>query len=79
MLRGSLFRLSRDTCSLESTGGRKNLIRVPKGAVIEVLKLDMGPEGRQMAQVRWMGKTVEMFAEDIERRGEAIQTQLAGD
>jgi hypothetical protein len=75
MLSGTLYRLSRDTISLEATGRRKQLVRVPEGAVIEVLKLRRGPEGRQMAEVRWAGKTLEMFAEDIERRGEAILTQ----
>jgi hypothetical protein len=72
MLSGTLYRLSRDTISLEATGRRKQLVRVPEGAVIEVLKLLRGPEGRQMAEVLWTGKTLEMFAEDIERRGEAI-------
>lgn len=75
MSRGALFRLRRDTCSLESVGERKNLIRVPQGAVIEVFQLSLGPEGRQMAHVHWMGKTLEMFAEDVEQRGEAIQVQ----
>jgi len=75
MLRGTLYRLSRDTISLEATGKRKQLVRVPEGAVIEVLKLLRGPEGRQMAEVLWAGKTLEMFAEDIERRGEAILAQ----
>ena len=75
MLRGELFRLSRDTVSLEATGRRKQLVRLPEGAVIEVLKIGPGPEGRPMAEVRWLDKTLEMFAEDIERRGEATLAQ----
>ena len=77
MLSSSLYRLSRDTVSLETIGSRKQIVRVPENAVIEVLKVRNGPEGRPMAQVRWLGKTLEMFAEDIERRGEAVVAQVA--
>jgi len=77
MLSGTLYRLSRDTVSLEATGRRKQLVRVPEGAVIEVLKVRPGLEGRPMAEVGWLGKTLEMFAEDIEQRGEAILAQTA--
>jgi hypothetical protein len=75
MLSSTLYRLSRDTVSLETRGSRKQIVRVPQDAVIEVLKVRNGQEGRPMAEVRWLGKTLEMFAEDIERRGEAILTQ----
>jgi hypothetical protein len=75
MLSSALYRLSRDTISLETVGERRQLVRVPEGAVIEVVKVRRGPEQRQMAQVLWLGKTLEMFAEDIERRGEAILAQ----
>ena len=75
MLSCRLYRLNRDTISLETVGERRHLARVPEGAVIEVLKVRLGPEGRQMARVFWEGRTLEMFAEDIERRGEAILAQ----
>lgn len=75
MLSSTLYRLSRDTVSLETTGSRKQIVRVPENAVIEVLKVRDGREGRPMAEVRWLGRTLEMFAEDIERRGEAILAQ----
>ena len=45
--------------------------------MIEVVRLRPGLEGRKMAEVRWLGKTLEMFVEDIERRGEAILAQTA--
>ena len=77
MLSSALYRLSRDTISLETLGGRRQLLRVPEGAVVEVIKVSRGPEQRQMAQVLWLGKTLEMFAEDIERRGEAILAQTS--
>ena len=77
MLSGKLFRLSRDTVSLEATGARRQVVRVPEDAVIEVVRLRPGLEGRKMAEVRWLGKTLEMFVEDIERRGEAILAQTA--
>jgi hypothetical protein len=75
MLSSALYRLSRDTISLETRGDRRELVRVPEGAVIEVLKVRPGPDGSPMAQVLWLGKTLEMFAEDVERRGEAILAQ----
>ena len=75
MLSSTLYRLSRDTISLETTGSRKQLVRVPGDAVIEVLNVRNGREGRPMAEVRWSGRILEMFAEDIERRGEAILAQ----
>jgi len=74
MLRSTLYRLSRDTVSL---GSRKQIVRVPGDAIIEVLKVRNGPEGSPIAEVRWSGKVLEMFAEDIERRGEAILAQTA--
>jgi len=75
MLSSTLYRLSRDTVSLETIGSRKQIVRIPANAVIEVLRVQHGPEGRPMAEVRWLGKIFEMFAEDIERRGETILTQ----
>ena len=75
MLRSTLYRLCRDTVSLETIGSRKRIVRIPKDAVIEVLRLGRGPEGRPMARAFWEGKTLELFAEDIERRGEAIIVQ----
>ena len=77
MLNGRLYRLGRDTISLEATGERRCLVRVPEGAVIEVVQVLPGPAGRPMAEVRWLGKTVQMFAEDVERRGEAILAHAA--
>jgi hypothetical protein len=77
MLSSTFYRLYRDTASLETIGSRKHIVRVPEDAVIEVLKVRRGPEGRQMACVFWEGKTLEMFAEDIEQRGEAVLTKAA--
>jgi hypothetical protein len=77
MLSSKLYRLNRDTIALEAVGERRQLVRVPEGGVIEVLKVRLGPEGRQMARVFWEGRTLEMFAEDIERRGEVILAQTA--
>jgi hypothetical protein len=77
MLSRTFYRLSRETVSLETIGTRKQIVRIPEDAVVEVLQVELGPEHRQMARVFWEGKTLEMFAEDIERRGEAILTHAA--
>jgi hypothetical protein len=77
MLGSILYRLSQDTVSLETVGKRQRLLRVPQDAVIEVQAVLPGPGGRKMARVFWEGKTLEMFAEDIERRGEALLAQPA--
>jgi hypothetical protein len=75
MLSSTLYRLSRETVSLEASGSHRQIVRVPEGAVIEVLRVLPGSERTQMAEVVWQGKTLEMFVVDIERRGEVIQTQ----
>jgi len=77
MLSSTLYRLSRDTVSLETIGPRKQIVRVPGDAIIEVVRVRNGPEGSPIGEVRWSGKALEMFAEDIERRGEAIRAQNA--
>ena len=77
MSSSTLYRRSRDTVSLETIGSRKQIVRVPGDAIIEVLKVRNGPDGSPMAEVRWSGKALEIFAEDIERRGEAIRAQNA--
>ena len=43
MLRSTLYRLCRDTVSLETIGSRKRIVRIPKDAVIEVLRIGRGP------------------------------------
>ena len=77
MLSSKMYRLDQDTVSLETIGSRKQIVRLRKDAVVQVLNVGLGPEGRQMARVLWEGKTLEMFAEDIEQRGKAILTQTA--
>ena len=75
MLRSTLYRLSRDTVSLETNGSQKRIVRIPQNAVIEVFKARQGPEGKPMSRVFWEGKTLEMFTEDIQSRGEVIIAQ----
>jgi hypothetical protein len=77
MLSRSFYRLTRETVSLETIGSRKRIVRIPKDAVLEVLSVRNGPEGHPMAEVRWLGTPLEMFAVDLERRDEAILVKAA--
>jgi len=75
MLSRTLYRLNLDTVSLETVGSRKQIVRVPGHSILEVLSVRNDPQGVAMAEVRWTDKILEMFAEDIERRGEALIAQ----
>ena len=75
MLSGKLFRLNRDTMSVQVEGDHRHLVMVPEGAVIRVLP---GPEDRRTIDVLWQGHTLEMFAVDIQQRGEEVRTRSAG-
>ena len=74
MLSGRLFRLNRDTMSVQAEGERRHLVMVPEGAIIRVLP---GPEDRSTVDVLWQGQALEMFAEDIRKRGKEVSVRAA--
>jgi hypothetical protein len=71
MLTGRRFTISKATVALEATNGTRALLTLPQGAIIEVTS---GPAGQDIGTVAvtWEGRTLAMFAVDIEKRGIAV-------
>ncbi len=71
MLTGRRFIISKATVALEATNGTRSLLTLPQGAIIEVTS---GPAGQGIGTVpvTWEGRTLAMFAVDIEKRGIAV-------
>ena len=71
MLTGKRFRLERETLSVESIDGKRTAVTVPTDAIIEVLS---GPKNREgLVKVSWDGRTLQMFAVDVDARGIEIE------
>ena len=77
MLTGKRFRLTTDTLAIDSTGEKRIAVTVPAKQVIEVIR-GPRPDDKRMVDVRWDGKVLVMFHEDIEDRGEEIADRAAG-
>ena len=70
MLTGKKFKLERATLAITMVEGKRRAIAIPLGAIIKVVS---GPTpGDRMIDVLWDGKTVEMFAVDVDVRGTEI-------
>ena len=76
MLTGKKFRLNRETVAIETLEDVRTVLVVPVGEVVTVLR---GPtaEDKRMVDVRWADRTLVMFAEDIQRRGQEVMEQTA--
>ena len=68
MLTGKRFTISKATVALEANKGTRSLVTIPHGAIIEVTSAPAGPSIGTVA-VCWEGRTLAMFAIDIEKRG----------
>jgi hypothetical protein len=68
MLTGKRFRLTWDTLAIESVDEKRIAITVPMGEIVEVIR-GPRPDDTRMIEVRWNGKVLVMFAEDVEGRG----------
>ena len=70
MLTGKTFKLERATLAVTIAEGRRRAVAIPAGAIIKVIA---GPTpGDRMVDVLWDGKTVEMFAVDVDVRGTEV-------
>jgi hypothetical protein len=69
------FQLNRDIVGIQLVDGSGSIVTVPGGAVISVLS---GPNGqgsvpeRGIVYVLWEGRTVALFAVDVQARGTDI-------
>jgi len=70
MLTGKRFRLKTETLGINTVDGKRVAVPVPTGAIIEITRDGSRPGG--MVDVRWDGKALTMFFEDIQNRGEAV-------
>ena len=77
MLSGKRFRLTWDTLGIESVDEKRIAVTVPAGDIIEVTR-GPRPDDQRMVDVRWHGKALVMFAEDVQQRGEYVGGRTAG-
>ena len=72
MLSGKRFRLKEETSAIETFGRKRLATEVPAGSVVTV-ESDPRPNGLlRMVDVRWDGRKLVMFADDIEKHGEQV-------
>jgi hypothetical protein len=77
MLTGKRFRLKTDTLAIDSSGEQRLAVTVPAEEIIEVIR-GPRPDDIRMVDVRWNGRVLVMFAEDIQGRGQEITSRKAG-
>ena len=74
MLTGKMFRLESGTLAVEGIGGglvKPCAVTVPAGAIIKVIS---GPQdGDGLVRVSWEGRTLGMFAVDVNMRGTEVE------
>jgi hypothetical protein len=73
MLTGKWFRLKRNTISIQTQGDQRHVVVVPEGAIVHVLS-GPRPDDKRMVKVSWEAKMLVMFAEDIQARGQEVET-----
>ncbi len=71
MLTGKSFRLKVETLGGESLKGNQQVVHVPAGSVV---KIETGPTeyDPNTVEVLWAGRTLTMFVEDVQGRGESV-------
>jgi hypothetical protein len=77
MLTGKRFRLGNPTLALEMVDGKRVAVTVPTGAIIRVISGPNHDGEDRMLKVLWQGKTVTMFALDVDMRGTEITDRSA--
>ena len=77
MLARKRFRLRVPAPAIDARAGKRIVVTIPAGAIIEVI---VGPvlDNLWMVELRWDGKVMAMFAEDLEGRGQEIVGRTAG-
>jgi hypothetical protein len=71
MLSGKRFRLKAETIAIETKGDKRTALHVPAGSVITI-ESGPRPDDRRMLDIRWDGRKLVMFADDIQQRGEQV-------
>ena len=73
MYTGKHFRLKLEILGIEVSDGHRTTTSVPVGQTIRVLS-GPRPDDPSMVDVLWGDRTLVVFAEDLERRGEEVQS-----
>lgn len=71
-LTGKYFRLKSETVAVDTSGSNSIAVTMFTDEIIEVI-MDPFPTDTRMVGVRWKGKALVMFSEDVEERGEEIR------
>jgi hypothetical protein len=76
MLTGKRYRLNSATLAIENRGDRRVAFTLMEGEIIEVTR---GPraDDTRMVDIKWNGKDLVMFVQDVFDRGEYIGGQAA--
>ena len=77
MLTGKHFRLKTDTLAIDSNGEKRLAVTVPAQEIIEVIR-GPRPDDQRMIDIRWNGRVLVMFAEDVQGRGQEITDREDG-
>jgi hypothetical protein len=77
MLTGKRYRLNAATLAIDSSGNKRTAITIMEGEIIEVLK-GPRPDDTRMVDVKWNGKELVIFVQDLYDRGEYIGGRTAG-
>jgi hypothetical protein len=76
MYTGKYFRLKQEILGIESSRYNRIAVTIPAGQLLKVLS-GPRPDDRRMVDVLWGERTLVVFAEDLERRGEEIRSHGA--
>ena len=71
MLRGKRFLLKAILLGIETIGTRRDAVQIPPGEVVTVVSGPTSDDSR-MLDVLWNGRSVVMFADDIQARTREI-------
>jgi len=74
MYTGKHFRLKQDILGIENANYERVAITIPAGQMLRVLS-GPRPDDRRMVDALWGERTMVVFAEDLERRGEEIRSR----
>jgi hypothetical protein len=72
MLTGKRFRLRFETIAIETHGDERIAITIPSRDVIEVSQ-DPLPANTRMVGMRWKGRSLVMFGDDVAGHGDKIK------
>jgi hypothetical protein len=76
MLTGKRFRLNVETVAIETHGDKRIAVTILAREIIEIIG-DPLPTDARMVGIRWNGKALVMFAEDVEGHGEEVKDRSA--